>query len=115
MLLFYSLSLYLSLTSAASSPQAPDTPCTIHSPNTHAFFDLNPLHIQHPDPTSKTKLKNAHNNSWNASGWDMGYNFTMNFCGPVVEDLEDVVGVEKSMWRNVSAFYKQDGKVYSIG
>ena len=42
----------------------------------------------------------------------------MNFCGGVVEDLEKeggVVGVEKELWRNVSAYYKQGGKVYSIG
>ena len=48
----------------------------------------------------------------------MPYNFTMNFCGGVVEDLNKlggVEGVEREMWRNVSAYYKQDGKVYSIG
>lgn len=48
----------------------------------------------------------------------MGYNFTMNFCGGVIEDLGKlggVEGVDKELWRNVSAYYKQDGKVYSIG
>lgn len=48
----------------------------------------------------------------------MGYNFTMNFCGGVIEDLEKmggVEGVEKDVWRNVSAYYTQEGKVYSIG
>ena len=48
----------------------------------------------------------------------MGYNFTMNFCGGVIEDLGNmggVEGVDKELWRNVSAYYKHDGKVYSIG
>lgn len=49
----------------------------------------------------------------------MGYNFTMNFCGGVVEDLAakgGVVGLDESLWRNVSAFYEtEDGKIYSIG
>ena len=48
----------------------------------------------------------------------MGYNFTMNFCGGVVEDLEKkggVVGVDKAMWKNVSAYYEKGDRVYSIG
>lgn len=42
----------------------------------------------------------------------------MNVCGAVLEDLEErggVVGVEKSQWRNISAFYEAGGKVYSLG
>ena len=53
-----------------------------------------------------------------AKGYDYGVNFTMNFCAPVVEDLQDtkgVEGVEEKMWRNVSGYYKREGKVYSIG
>ena len=51
----------------------------------------------------------------------MGYNFTMNFCGGVIEDLGKlgksgvVEGVDKELWRNVSAYYVQNEKVYSIG
>jgi len=120
MLLFYSLALYLGLSSssssayAASSPKEtpPPAPCTIHSPTSHAFFDLNPLHIE--DPTT-SKAKHPRTYSYNTTGWDIGYNFTMNFCGPVVEELEGVVGVDKEVWRNVSAYYKKEGKVYSIG
>jgi len=116
MLLFYSLALYLGLTSAASSTPAKETPapqpCTIRSPTSHAFFDLNPLHIEDP-ATSKAKHPRPY--SWNTTGWDYGYNFTLNFCGPVVEELQDVVGVDKDVWRNVSAYYKKGGEVYSIG
>ncbi|KAL1961318.1 hypothetical protein VTO42DRAFT_46 [Malbranchea cinnamomea] len=53
--------------------------------------------------------------SWHSKGHDYGANFTINICAPVVERLEDVVGVDKALWKNVSAYYEQDGKVYSIG
>jgi cation-dependent mannose-6-phosphate receptor len=42
-------------------------------------------------------------------------NFTINFCAPVVEHLKDVVGLDKTQWANVTAFYKDKGKTYSIG
>lgn len=120
-LLYYSLSFYLCLTSgpsltSAASPKetAAPEPCTIRSPTSHAFFDLNKLHIEDPKTTSKAKA-GARDYSWNTTGWDLGYNFTMNFCGPVVEELDDVVGVDKGLWRNVSAYYKKGGEVYSIG
>ena len=125
-LLYYSLSLYLSLTqhtyalpdpepAPAKSSDVPREPCTIRSPSTGGFFDLNSLNI--PDP-STTKSKHARPNSWNTTGHDYGYNFTMNFCGGVIEDLDalgGVEGVKKDLWRNVSAYYEQGRKVYSIG
>lgn len=116
-LLYYSLALYLSLTSADPAPaKASDTPrepCTIRSPTSGAFFDLNPLHIL---PPAESKSKHPREISWNATGYDYGYNFTMNFCGPVLENITDVVGVKEESWKNVSAFYKDDhGKIYSIG
>lgn len=120
-LLYHSLAFYLGLAAAAaSSPSSPKEtvvplPCTIRSPSTHAFFDLNPLHIADP---ATSKATHPRDHSWNTTGWDIGYNFTMNFCGGVVEDLGEmggVVGVEKGVWRNVSAYFEQGGKVYSIG
>ncbi|KAK5725892.1 Cation-independent mannose-6-phosphate receptor CI-MPR [Elasticomyces elasticus] len=120
-LLYHSLAFYLSLSLSpvAATPASKETPaplpCTIRSPSTHAFFDLNPLHI--PPPELSTS-KHPRNHSWNTTGYDAGYNFTLNFCGGVIEDLEakgGVVGVEKGEWRNVSAFYEEDGKVFSIG
>lgn len=117
-LLYYSLSFYLCLSSAsAAAPKetAAPEPCTIRSPTSHAFFDLNPLHIEDP---MLSKSKHPRDYSWNATGWGLGYNFTLNFCGPVIEDLDEmggVAGVERSLWKNVSAYYKQNGKLYSIG
>ena len=117
-LLYYSLSLYLSLCSttyAASTKESttpPEEPCTVTSPYTHNFFDIRALTI--PDPLA-SKSKHPRDYSWNTTGWDLPYNFTLNFCAPVIEKVEDVVGVDKNLWKNVSAYYKSDGKIYSIG
>jgi hypothetical protein len=32
-----------------------------------------------------------------------------------VEDIKDVVGVVSTKWKNVSAYYEKEGKIYSIG
>ena len=53
--------------------------------------------------------------SWHAKGYDYGANFTLNFCEPVIEDLEDVIGINKEQAKNVSAYYTMGGKTYSIG
>lgn len=126
-LLYYSLALYLSLTAAdphalpapapapapAKSTDTPRVPCTIRSPTSGAFFDLNPLHIL---PPAESKSKHPRETSWNTTGYDYGYNFTLNFCGPVIETLEKVEGVDKEDYKNVSAYYKDgEGKVFSLG
>ena len=122
-LLYYSLALYLSLTSAdphalpapapAKSTDTPRVPCTIRSPTSGAFFDLNPLHIL---PPAESKSKHPRATSWNTTGYDYGYNFTLNFCGPVIEDLKKVEGIEDGELRNVSAFYRDgEGRVFSLG
>lgn len=109
---------------AAFSASSPDdskgskkenhVPCTIRSPTSGAFFDLNPLHIVLPTDPKKAS-KDARTESWSARGYDYGANFTLNFCGPVVENFTSVVGVDEARWQNISAFYELDGKTYSIG
>lgn len=118
-LLYYSLGFYLLASSphgaAASSRKGtsgPDPPCGITSPTSGNFFDLSSLQVLDPK-TSRSKHPRDH--SWNATGYELGYNFTVNFCGPTIEKVENVVGIEEDLWRNVSAYYKQDGKIYSIG
>lgn len=118
-LLYWSLGFFLSLAHADPADEPQETPlpepCTIKSAASGAYFDLNKLHIK--DPALST-ADNPRNYSWNTTGYDMGYNFTLNFCGGVVEDLEakgGVAGLEKDMWRNVSAFYEKNGRVFSIG
>jgi len=93
---------------SAAVPEDKPAPCTVHSLNTGSFFDLNPISIR-----SDTKEKREV--SWLARGFDYPVNFTINFCAPVVENLKDVVGLEREQWGNVSAFYEDSGKIYSIG
>jgi cation-dependent mannose-6-phosphate receptor len=94
----------------SDSPKPTNKPCTLHSPSTGSFYDLRPLQIL---PSTG---KDARNDSWHAKGYDYGANFTLNFCGPVIEKLQDVNDVSEYSWRNVSAFYRTtDDEVYSIG
>lgn len=52
---------------------------------------------------------------YRSRGYDYGRNFTLNICEAVVDPVTDVVGVPKSSWRNVSAYYMAHGDIYSIG
>ncbi|KAI9749599.1 MAG: hypothetical protein M4579_006810 [Chaenotheca gracillima] len=92
----------------------PSEPCTLHSPNTGSFYDLREISVAPPDPTKKLR-KDQRTESWHARGYDYHANFTLNFCAPVIEELEDVVGVDRDRWRNISAYYEYNDKIYSIG
>ncbi len=99
----------LALTDSKPAPK----PCTIHSPSTGSYYDLRPLDL-FLQQTSKPK--DSRTESWHARGYDYPANFTLNFCGPVIEPLRDIDGIPESRWQNVSAFYKTDkDKTYSIG
>ncbi|PGH17359.1 hypothetical protein AJ79_01243 [Helicocarpus griseus UAMH5409] len=109
------LFLYSSPSRAADSKDSPK-PCTIFSPTTGAYFDLNTIALFPPEMKDGKKVRNDdRDQSWHAKGYDYPANFTINICAPVIEDLKDVVGVEESKWANVSAYYTLDGKTYSIG
>ena len=100
-----------------SSTQAPDSqpkPSTLTSPSTGGYYDLNAITVQ-PPKDHKPAHKDDRSESWHARGYDYGTKFTLNFCAPVIETLEEVVGIPEGLWRNVSAFYERNGKVYSIG
>ena len=98
--------------------QAADTketkPCQIHNPSNGKSYDLNTIAVQ-PLQNHKPAHKDDRTESWHARGYDYEKNFTMNFCAPAIEKLDDVVGVKEDLWRNVSAFYTIDKKTYSIG
>ena len=111
---FLSLLAPFSARAADSKSSKPLKPCTIYSPTSGSFFDLNPLSVQ-PLKDGKKAFKEDRIESWHAKGYDYQTNFTLNFCAPVIEELEDVVGVDEAMWRNVSAYYTHGGKTYSIG
>lgn len=104
-------SLPSSIASTESTPPA-TKPCTLYSPSSGSFFDLRPLQLT----IEGTKYQVASNESYHAKGYDYPANFTINFCGPVVEPLDDVEGIPSSRVANVSAYYKDHrGDVYSIG
>ena len=89
-------------------------PCTAHNPINGQFYDLNAITV-HPLQNHKKVHKDDRTESWKARGYDYNANFTLNFCAPVIEPLDDVVGVKDSLVKNVSAYYTMDGKTYSIG
>lgn len=108
-------SLPFTILAADSKTSAPVKPCTISSPSSGSFFDLNAITVQPPAKDSQKVHKDDRTSSWPAKGYDYGANFTINFCAPVVEELENVVGVEDDLWRNISAYYKVGKKTYSMG
>lgn len=98
---------------ASDDVKKPSNPCTIAS-TSGSFYDLGPLSIL-PPTYGKKPGKNDKTSSWHARGYDYKSNFTLNVCAPVIEDVEDVVGVDRGHWKNVSAFYEFEDKTYSLG
>ncbi|EEH19822.1 hypothetical protein PABG_02081 [Paracoccidioides brasiliensis Pb03] len=108
--------LFLCRSTFAAVAKAPRKSCTIYSPTNGAYFDLNTISLSPPEVKDGKKVNiKDREESWHAKGYDYPANFTINICAPVIEDLKDVVGVEESRWGNVSAYYRLDGKTYSIG
>ena len=110
------LSSILGQSCAAGSSHLNDkSPCVAHSPISGLYYDLNAISISPPELKNGKKASSDRDESWHAKGHDYPANFTLNVCAPVIEDLQDVVGVPSSRWKNVSAYYEQEGKIYSIG
>ena len=99
--------------SGSDTKPVPLEPCTIHNPLTGSFYDVRPLTLTE----AGTKTQSATNESYHSRGYDYGTNFSINICGPVVEELEDVNGIPRRQWANISAFYTdpRDKEVYSLG
>jgi len=104
----------IAATAADEKKTTPLKPCTVLSPHSGSFFDLTSISLSPPTPGKKLH-KDQRVESWHAKGYDYPVNFTMNVCAPVLEKIKDVVGVEKALWKNVSAYYELDGETYSIG
>lgn len=107
------LPLLFSSTTIAADPKE-TKPCTVYNPANGNTYDLNTIAIQ-PLIDHKKAHKDDRIESWHARGYDYDTNFTMNFCAPVIETIEDVVGVKEELWKNVSAFYTVGKKTYSMG
>lgn len=101
-------------TRSFAADSKPLLPCTIYRTETNAYYDINPIAVQ-PLVDHKKAHKDDRTESWHARGYDIGTNFTLNFCAPVVETIEEAVGIKESLLKNISAFYEWKGKTYSIG
>lgn len=116
-----SIFLFLAGSSLAPGAVASDSPedaspCVAHSPISGLYYDLNAISLTPPEKKDGKKVhKTDRDESWVARGHDYGSNFTINICKPAIEDVRDVEGIEKSRWKNVSAYYEKGGQVYSIG
>lgn len=102
-------------TPVSSTKTAVATPCVATHSTTGSFFDLR------PDIAAAVKEGEKHHKgvptedyTW-AKPAEWPSNFTMNICAPVVEGVADVVGVDKKLWQNISAYYEADDKIYSLG
>ena len=112
--LLFALAFHNGVNAAASDDtKKPVDPCTVAS-TTGSFYDLRPLSVL-PLVEGKKPGKNDKTSSWHARGYDYKSNFTLNVCAPVIEDMKDVVGVSKGLWKNISAFYEFGDKTYSLG
>lgn len=99
---------------SSSSASAPACTATSSS-GSGAFFDLRPdTAVRSSRPGDKPHKGNVVKD-YHARGYDYGNNFTMNICGSVVDPVADVVGIDRNLWANVSAYYISRGKIYSIG
>jgi cation-dependent mannose-6-phosphate receptor len=98
-------------TTTTSTPAV--TPC-VATATSGAFFDLRP-DAAVVVPKDEKPPKGVPTEDYLARGWDYGSNFTLNICNPVVKRVDDVVGVEKALWKNISAYYETKGKIYSLG
>lgn len=102
------------LTPSLAADSKPLLPCTIYRTETSAYYDISPIAVQ-PLIDHKKAHKDDRTESWHARGYDMGTNFTLNFCAPVIETLDAAVGISEGLLKNISAFYTWKDKVYSIG
>ncbi|KAK3942339.1 mannose-6-phosphate receptor binding domain-containing protein [Diplogelasinospora grovesii] len=99
----------------STTATAAATPCVATS-TSGAFYDLRPdVALPVPSDGSKKLHKGIPTEDYVARGWDYGSNFTLNICNSVVKPVDDVVGIDRKLWANVSAYYDHKGKVYSLG
>ncbi|KJZ74946.1 hypothetical protein HIM_05677 [Hirsutella minnesotensis 3608] len=98
---------------APSSTTAAPACTATSSTGSGAFFDLRPDMAARPEKGQSHKA--AVTKDYRAKGYDYGKNFTLNVCGAVVDPVTDVVGIDRNLWANVSAYYMSHGSIYSIG
>lgn len=103
------------LSLAADDKTATATACTAISTKGGSFFDLRPDIAVAPKKDGKHSRRGP-SADYQVKGYDYGYNFTLNICDAVIATPDDVVGVEISQYKNISAFYKtEQGDTFSLG
>ncbi|KAK8872561.1 mannose 6-phosphate receptor domain-containing protein [Apiospora arundinis] len=105
-------------TSLAADPEkTPTTTACTASTTAGSFFDLRPDIAKKGGDTKSKHLRRgeAPHKDYHARGWDYGFNFTLNVCEPVVETPDNVRGLDRDSWQNISAYYVSKGDVYSLG
>lgn len=90
--------------------------CTATNPKSGSFFDLRPdIAVKAPSDGSKVQ-SGVPTKDYKVNGYDYGWNFTLNVCDPVVEELSNVRGdINEEQWKNISAYYQSKGDTYSLG
>ncbi|KAF6836679.1 vacuolar sorting receptor [Colletotrichum plurivorum] len=114
LLLFGAVATARAADTSTSSTTTSAPACTAASKSgTGAFYDLRPdIAVKKEEGKSS---KGSVTTDYHARGWDYGRNFTLNICAPVIESVEDVVGLSKGASKNVSAYYTHNTETYSIG
>lgn len=101
---------------AADDKTPTATACTAISTKGGSFFDLRPDIAVAPKKDSKSSKRGPPSADYEVKGYDYGYNFTLNICEAVINTPEDVVGIDSSLYKNISAYYKTEkGDVFSLG
>lgn len=99
---------------AADEKTTTTTACTAVSTKGGSFFDLRPDIAVAPKKDSKQKR--GPSEDYSVKGYDYPYNFTLNICEPVLKAPNSVIGIDKDLYQNVSAYYTTAaGDTYSIG
>lgn len=115
---FLALLLAAASTSVMAADPAEKTPTTTActaSTTAGSFFDLRPDIAKKGADTKHRRRGDAPHKDYHARGWDYGFNFTLNVCEPVVETPDNVRGLDRDSWQNISAYYVSKGDVYSLG
>jgi len=97
-----------------SSTTSVITPCVATS-TSGAFYDLRPDIAVAVRQGEKPPVRGVNSEDYLARGYDLGYNITLNICSAIAKKVDDFVGIDEALWRNVSAYYERNGKVYSLG
>ena len=102
--------------SSAAAPSKTTTtmPCTATS-TSGAFYDLRHDIVLPPVEGGKKPKAGVQVTDYTARGHDYGANFTLNICAAVVKPVINVEGVDRDLWANVSAYYEQNGDIFSLG